>query len=218
MRCLSTGWNGGFTTTDAIYAYSVPTDWEHQDIEAYAASRDREVGFDGEGPSLFTAVDLEHLRGARAGPAEVFATVGLSNPASLPMDPNDAPESAMPDDDQPVAGTVNLVVGTTRSLDNAALANLLAVAVEAKAVTLVAQAGFPGTTTDAVVVASDPTGEQRSFSGSATEVGTATRACVREAVRASLASSYPNGEFPGSVEEAEHGVTTELKAEVFVIR
>jgi len=48
----------------------------------------------------------------------------------------------------------------------------------------------PGTTSDAVVVASDPDGDPATFSGSATRVGAATRACVREAVDAALDARY----------------------------
>ncbi|MDL0128532.1 adenosylcobinamide amidohydrolase CbiZ, partial [Halobacterium salinarum] len=106
----------------------------------------------------------------------------------------------------------NLVAATTRALDDAALSNLVAVAAEAKAATLLATAGFPGTTSDAVVVACDPGGETAPYSGSATPVGAATRACVREAVCASLDSR--DAASPDSVESAAHGTTTDVQAAV----
>jgi adenosylcobinamide hydrolase len=110
--------------------------------------------------------------------------------------------------DSPPTGTVNLVVVTDRALDDAGLAALLASSVEAKTATLLALTGFSGTTSDAIVVGCDPEGERAGFAGSATPIGTAARACVRDAVRGSLRSRYPDGEVPRSVEEAEYGVRT----------
>lgn len=117
----------------------------------------------------------------------------------------------------PEIGTVNVIVGTERDLAPGALANLLAVAVEAKTATLLAETGFPGTTSDAAIAACDPAGREMAFSGSATEVGSAARACVREAVRASLDARYEGApeSIPKSVAEADHGVVTDRHAEVF---
>lgn len=218
---LSTGWDGGRNRGPVAHAISVPEGWGGEDVAGYVAGRLDRAGFDGDGPTLLTGVDLEHARRAEAEPVEVVATAGVSNPAALPMDPAGGVEgsggqggSTSPRDGRAPAGTVNLVVGTTRALGAGALANLLAVAVEAKAATLVAQAGVPGTTTDAVVVASDPAGDPARYSGSATEVGAAARAAVREAVRASLSSRYPDGDVPDSVAAAEHGVRTTRVASV----
>ncbi|WP_256943833.1 adenosylcobinamide amidohydrolase, partial [Halobacterium hubeiense] len=158
-------------------------------------------------------VAQRHARGARRGPVEAVATVGVSNPAALPMDPEDG---ALPEEPEAVAGTVNVFVGTTRALDDAALANLVAVAAEAKTATLLETVGFPGTTTDAVVAACDPAGEPAAFSGSATRVGAAARACVRDAVRASYASRYADDDPPESVAAARHGVRTDVEGDVFV--
>ncbi|WP_256943949.1 adenosylcobinamide amidohydrolase, partial [Halobacterium hubeiense] len=167
----------------------------------------------GDEPVLFTGVAQRHARGARRGPVEAVATVGVSNPAALPMDPEDG---ALPEEPEAVAGTVNVFVGTTRALDDAALANLVAVAAEAKTATLLETVGFPGTTTDAVVAACDPAGEPAAFSGSATRVGAAARACVRDAVRASYASRYADDDPPESVAAARHGVRTDVEGDVFV--
>ncbi|ELZ02805.1 adenosylcobinamide amidohydrolase [Natrialba asiatica] len=192
------------------------------------------------GPALLTGVDIDDARGARCGSVTAYATAGISNPAALPMDPSggslsgresatelgstvtteenpDAGASTDADSSEPGTGTVNVIVSTTRELAPGALTNLLAVATEAKTATLLAETGFPGTTTDAVVVGHDPTGRRAEFSGSATAVGAATRACVREAVRASLRAHYRDAEFtlPSSVEGAAYGVSTEVEATVF---
>jgi len=215
-RWLSSGWAGGQRRADAAYNVSVSEGFDRTDLDAYLAERRERAGFAETGPALLTGVDLRHARGARCGPVEAVATAGLSNPAALPMDPageGDDPSTRSPHR----AGTVNVVVGTERSLADGALANLLAVAVEAKAATLLAATGFPGTTSDAAIAACDPAGERAAFSGSATEVGACARACVREAVAASLDSRYADGDaaLPASVADADHGVVTDRRAELF---
>lgn len=225
---LSTGWNGGRANGPAAYNVSVPEGWACDDgsIDAYVADRLESAGFEDSGPVLLTGVDLEHARGAVCGPVTVYATAGVSNPAALPMDPSGGvlPDGRLERGDESGRegtagiGTVNVVVGATRSLEPGALANLVAVAAEAKTATLLAATGFPGTTTDAIVVGHDPNGPPSEFSGSATAVGAATRACVREAVRASLRSRYDSGEtdasIPDSVVDAKYGVSTEVRSTV----
>ncbi len=215
---LSAGWNGGRTTADATAVISVPTEWGQTDLGQYAADRLDRAGVECNGPVLFTGVDVENGRGAQYGSVTAYATAGLSNPAALPMEPTGTTDSAdRPDDHGPTRGTVNVVVGTSRSLAAGALVNLIAVATEAKTATLIAETGFPGTTTDAIVAGHDPTGDSVTFSGSATDVGAATRACVREAVRAALEAHYDSADatLPASIEAATHGVETTERAAVF---
>ncbi|WP_336345733.1 adenosylcobinamide amidohydrolase [Halalkalicoccus ordinarius] len=212
-RWLSTGPSGGRHDGPVAYNVSVPDGWERTDLETYVAERRRVAGFEPAGPTLLTGVDLEHARGARCGPVEAVVTAGVSNPAALPMEPSG---EASVDEARGETGTVNVLLGTERALPAGAFANLVAIAAEAKAATLLAEVGVPGTTTDAVVVACDPAGERREFTGSATEVGAAARACVREAVAASLESRYADRERPTSVAGAEYGIETTERAEVFV--
>ncbi len=237
---LSTGWRGGQREADAAHWLTVPEGWDPEDLAAAVTDRLAVVGVDrADDPVLLTGVSIDHLRGARCGPVVAYATAGLSNPAALPMDPvggdlpsvGDRPDGGdlpaadgLPDGDVG-PGTVNVAVGTPLSLAPGALANLVAVAAEAKAATLLHHAGFPGTTTDAVLVAcdgcenpSEAAGDgdaPRAFSGSATRLGGATRACVRDAVAAALAARYEDGSPPASVEAADHGVSTDAPAEVF---
>lgn len=215
-RWLSTGPDGGFAEAAAAYNISVPEGFDRTDVAAYAAERRRRAGFGAAGPALLTGVDMRHVRGARLEPAVAYATAGLSNPAALPIEggPPGCGSTAGADDDGRPAGTVNILVGTTRALDPGAMATLLGVAVEAKTATLLAVTGFPGTTTDAAVVAADPDGDAARFAGSATAVGAGARACVRAAVRASLDARYDDTP-PESVADAEYGVVTAERAEVF---
>ena len=216
-RWLSTGFDGGERLADAAYNVTVEEPFDRTDLAAYAAERRAAAGFKPPGPTLLTGVSQRHARRARLGPIEAVATAGLSNPASLPVpgaeddfDSNDSDDSA----GRPRTGTVNLVVGTGRSLAPGGLETLLAVAVEAKATTLLGRTGFPGTTSDAAVVACDPSGERAAFAGSATEVGRAARVCVRDALLAALDSRYADGEIPESVAAADHGVVADGRARV----
>jgi adenosylcobinamide hydrolase len=221
---LSTGWEGGRCRADAAHSLTVPEGWEPADIGTDVAERLAAAGFERDGPVLLTGVDVGHARGARLGPVEVVATAGVSNPAALPV-PDPWEEAGSPATsvtvgttsgiEPPDPGTVNVVVGSQRALGESALANLLTVAAEAKAATLSALVGVPGTTSDAVVVATDPAGEPAEYSGSATEVGAAARACVRDAVSAALVARYPDREMPEDVDDARHGNVADEPASVF---
>jgi len=233
-RWLTTGFNGGERVANAAYNLTVPEGWGEagqRDLKAYATERVRDAklfaGGDaaGElGPALLTGVDQTHARVARLDGATVLATAGVSNPAVLPVcDTNQhqrsqAPSTAAP---SPGDGTVNLLVGVDRPLKPGALANLVAVTAEAKATTLLATVGVPGTTSDAVIVGCPPTEdapdrEPAAFSGAATPVGAAVRASVRDAIVASLRSRYGAdlADAPTSLTEATYGVLTDRSATV----
>jgi adenosylcobinamide hydrolase len=209
---LSTGWRGGRRTADAAHWVSVPEGWNPTDIGRDVTDRLAAAGVDwGDEPVLLTGVELDHARGARCGEVVAYATAGLSNPAALPMDPGGG---ALPEAEWQ-AGTVNVALGTECVLTEGALANLVAVAAEAKAATLLHHADYPGTTTDAVLVACGRDGTSRSYSGSATRIGSAARASVREAVAAALDARQGLDETPASVADAEHGIVTDVAATVF---
>ncbi|PSP82148.1 adenosylcobinamide amidohydrolase [Halobacteriales archaeon QS_4_69_225] len=183
---------GGAVTADAAYNLTVPEGFQRTDLAAYVAER---LGSPVSAPVLLTGVSQRHARGARRRSVAAVVTAGLSNPATLPM-PGEGSE------------------GTTRNLVAGAQVGLLATAVEAKTATLSATVGVTGTSSDAVVVGCDPAGETTRFAGSATAVGAAARVCVREALRASLASRYAGEPVPDP-SSAEHGVSTEETATVF---
>ena len=214
-RWLQTGLGGGLRRGDAAYNVTVPEGFSRTDLDDYVDGRLERAGFDDPGPALLTGVSMANARGARAGAVVAYATAGLSNPAALPMAPAGGASAPSLDGPPRHDGTVNLLVGTSRALDDGAFAELLATVVEAKAATLLDAAGVPGTTSDAVAVGSDPAGEPAPFCGSGTDVGADARACVREAVRAALRARYPEGDLPEGPEQAEYGTSTERRAEVF---
>ena len=225
-RWLSTGHAGGESRADAAYLLSVPEGWGDVDIAAYVDGRLDDAGFAAaaptSAPALLTGVSMRHARRARLDPVEVVATAGVNNPAALPVEGGPGVGGAERSEgsgsdvrpDRRHDGTVNVVVGTTRSLAPGALSNLLTVAAEAKAATLLARVGVPGTTSDAVVAGCDPDGETAAFSGSATPVGSAARVCVRDAVSAALASRYAHESPPASVDDAAYGVVSDARARV----
>ena len=199
-RWLSSGWDGGESVGDAAYNVTVPDGWPETDLASYVETRRTDAGFDAAGPTLLTGVTQEHARCARLGCVDTTPSTDDSDDTSS-------------DDTDPPLGTVNVVVGTTHALAPGALPNLLTVAAEAKAATLLSVTGVPGTTTDAVIAACDPDGSRSRFSGSATPVGRAARACVRDAVLASLGSRYADRDLP-TPEEAPYGVVTDVRATV----
>lgn len=209
-RWLSNGVDGGYASADAAHNLTVPDGFDRTDLAAYVAER---LGGDPAGPTLLTGVRQTHARGARYGPIEVVATAGVSNPAvlSIPGRPAAVPSDEPDGEFKP--GTVNIFVGTTRTLPDGGLAGLLATAVEAKTATLLERVGCTGTTSDAVVVGCAPDGEPAAFAGSATEIGNATRVCVRDAVRAALEARY-DGQ-PPTPESATYGSETAGSATVF---
>lgn len=211
-RWLSTGADAGRSTADAAYNITVPEGFDRTDVGAFVDGRLATAGF-APGPALLTGVAQRHARGARSGTVTAVATAGLSNPATLPMEPTG---DAGPTASDPPPGTVNVLLGTTRSLEAGRLAGLLAAAVEARTATLLATTGYTGTTSDAVVVGADPDGERAAFAGSATDLGADVRACVREAVRASLDARYADEGPPPSLDEASHGARIDRRAVPFV--
>jgi len=216
-RWLVTGQDGGYRDSDAAYNVTVPDGFARTDLAAYASERREAAGFDVAGPTLLTGVSMDHARCATAGPVTALATVGVSNPAALPIDPGDVTgrDGDAPDERGWRPGTVNLVVGTDRALSDGTLAELLATCVEAKAATLSTTAGVPGTTSDAAAVGCVPDGDPVEFAGSATGVGGAARACVRDAVRASFDARYADAHPPASVADAEYGVRTTRQTSVW---
>ena len=212
MEWLSTGFDGGRQQAEAVYNITVPDGWAETDLERYIDSRLADAGFDLPGPALLTGVEQRHARRAVLDPVEVIVTAGVSNPATLP--PGSPAETSPTESAAFHPGTINIIAGTTHALPPGALANLVAVITEAKAATLLRLTGFSGTTSDAVVVGTEPTGEQSQFSGSATAVGQAARACVRDALTAALGSRYETEPIPDSVEEADYGSSTTVQSTV----
>jgi TolA-binding protein len=88
---------------------------------------------------------------------------------------------------------------------------------ERKAATLLRSTDAPGTSSDALIIGCATHGPPVRFSGSITPVGAAVRACVRDAIAASLRSRYGSARPPGGT-DAAHGSTTSVRPTVASLR
>lgn len=188
---------------------TVPEEWNRTDLEVYVTERRARAGFETAGPGLLTGVEMDHAAAAELDGVRAIATVGLSNPATLPLKPNGNRPDGLESRGQGNPGTVNLVVRTDRRLSEGTLATLLGVVVEAKTSTLESLVGFSGTTSDAVAVGTARKGNPCEFAGSATPVGDATRAAVRRAIKGSFTSRYDD---PDAITAADSGIVTSRRA------
>jgi adenosylcobinamide hydrolase len=149
----STVYGGGLGMRRGFFVVEVHKNFSDDNPAAYLERFAPSEGLCG----FMTAATLpERLYRAAFGTVEVFATVGLTNPC-------------VPGDECTGWGTVNLAVVIRRPLGPEGLVNALATAVEAKAYALTKRCGYPGTTSDATLVAAYPGREM--YAGSATSVG-----------------------------------------------
>jgi len=142
-----------------------------EDFELYARALLEGLGITNRAAIFFTAVDISSMRHVEGRLVELYATVGLANPACI--------------GDRPTGGahTVNILVVSKTALSSRGLLDLYRTAAEAKATTLTARGlcgGKPslGTVSDAVLVAAPP-GDAH-YAGAATEVGAETSFLIYE--------------------------------------
>lgn len=144
------------------YAVFKQVDRYVEDFESYALMLLEGLGLLGKAAVFFTAVDVFSIRHASGRLADVYATIGLSNPACIGVG---IPSSGH---------TVNILVISKRPLSRRGLIDLYRTVAEAKAAVLTAEGicgGKPalGTTSDAILVAALPGDEN--YAGAATELG-----------------------------------------------
>lgn len=182
VRALSTTvLGGGLGERSWVVNAEVTLDYAHDDPAAHAASIAVDLGLTaGNGIGFLTAARVQDVSsGADAG-VTCDATVGISVPtwaaapdgASSPWEP----------------GTINLVCWVPAPLSDAALANALVTATEAKAQALL-EAGVPGTGTasDAVAICCPPGGIEP-YGGPRSEWGARLARAVHRAVAVGTAS------------------------------
>lgn len=187
VRALaSTVLGGGLGERSWIFNAEVPAEYHRPDPAAHAAEIAKELGLgDDPGIGFLTAAPVLDVVSAADGGARCDATVGLSTPTWAAA-ADGAWSSWQP-------GTINLVCWLPAPLADAALANAVATATEAKVQALV-EAGVPGTGTasDAIAVccprgASEPYGGPRSPWGA--RLARAVHAAVREGTARVLAGA-----------------------------
>jgi adenosylcobinamide hydrolase len=164
FRAASTGINGGIADVTTVLNHTVPRDFDDdppRHLDLLAARH----GLSGEYFGLLTAVDMRHLCVLQYDFVTVCITAGVTNPTP-PVD--DAPH------------TINIIVYSREGMCDAALLEAIITTTGAKAQALHDLGyDFPGTTTDAVVVACERNAAPvHTYAGTLTEVGQRVHAAV----------------------------------------
>jgi adenosylcobinamide amidohydrolase len=189
MRVLATTvLGGGLGERSWLLNAEVVLGYHHDDPATHAASIADELGLVGDGVGFLTAARVRDVCSGEDGGARCDATVGLSVPTWAA-----APDGAW---SEWVPGTINLVCWVPVPLGDAALANALATATEAKTQALF-EAGVPGTGTasDAVAVCCPPGGTEV-YGGPRSVWGARLARAVHGAVAAGTARFLAGGLAP----------------------
>ncbi len=171
---------GGIGPRSWVCNAEVTLDYDHDDPSAHVAAIARELGLaEGLGVGLLTAAKVRDVASCDDGGVTCDATVGVSVPTWAA-----AHDTAVAATWRP--GTVNLVCHVPAPLSDAALANAVITATEAKTQAFL-EMGLPGTGTasDAVVVCCPPGGDER-YGGPRSEWGARLARAVHVAVRTGL--------------------------------
>ena len=173
FEALSSGVDGGRRAVNYILNIQVPHDFSHDDpksyIEGVAASMTLEGGY----LALLTAVEMKNVRILSDACVTVFVTAGLTNPSPF--------------------GTINIIIISSETLSEGAIAGTIITATEAKTRALIDKGlEFTGTTSDAVIVAYENNGEGEPilYSGPATPFGNRVAKLVRLGVKEALKAHY----------------------------
>lgn len=176
LAISSAALGGGLGTRHWVFNMTVPSGYDRPDPEVHLADTAGQLGLDGEGVGLMTAVDVGERVTTVDGGVEVTATVGLGSPGWAA-----APDGYL----RPAPGTVNIVALLPVRLADAALVNAVLTATEAKVQALV-ELGIPatGTPSDAICIACPPDGEPAPYGGPRSAWGARLARAVYRAVRA----------------------------------
>lgn len=187
VRALATTvMGGGLGDRSWIVNAEVPLDYHHEDPSAHVASIAADLGLTGsDGIGFLTAARVGDVTSTDDHGASCDATVGISVPTW----------AAAPDGDWSrwAPGTINLVCWVPAPLSDAALANAIVTATEAK-VQALHEAGVPGTGTasDAVAVCC-PAGGTEAYGGPRSAWGARLARAVHEAVALGTARFLAGG-------------------------
>jgi len=173
FEALSSGVDGGRRAVKNILNIQVPHDFSHDDPKSYIDGIAASMRLEGGYVALLTAVEMKNVQILSDACVTVFVTAGLTNPSSF--------------------GTINIIVTSSLPLSEGAIAGTIITATEAKAHALFDKGfHFTGTTSDAIVVAYEKTGEGKPvlYSGPATAFGRRVAKLVRLGVKDALKAHY----------------------------
>ncbi|NLA38805.1 MAG: hypothetical protein GX882_05385 [Methanomicrobiales archaeon] len=171
FRAASTGVRGGIADVTTILNNTVPRDFD-SDPARYIDLLLARHGLSREHFSLLTAVDMLHLCVLQYDFITAFITAGVTNPTAPPTAPH----------------TINIIVHSREGMSDAALLETIITVTGAKAQALHGLGyDFPGTTTDAVVVACERGAGIHTYAGTLTEVGRRVHAAILHGIPEALA-------------------------------
>jgi adenosylcobinamide hydrolase len=173
FEALSSGVDGGRRAVKNILNIQVPYDFSHDDPKSYIEKIAASMGLDRDYFALLTAVEMKNVQILSDVCVTVFVTAGLTNPSSF--------------------GTINIIVISSETLSEGAIATTIITATEAKARALIDKGlQFTGTTSDAVVVAYEKSseGELILYGGPATPFGSRVAKLVRLGVKQALKAHH----------------------------
>jgi adenosylcobinamide hydrolase len=173
FEALSSGVDGGRRAVNNILNIQVPHDFSHDDPKSYVDGMAASLTLEGDCLALLTAVEMKNVRILSDACVTVFVTAGLTNPSSF--------------------GTINIIVISSETLSEGAIAGTIITATEAKTRALLDKGlQFTGTTSDAVIVAYEKSSENEPilYSGPATPLGSRVAKLVRLAVKEALKAHY----------------------------
>ena len=185
LALSSAPYGGGWGERHWILAAQVGDGYHRTDPAGHLAGLARDLGLDGPGIGMLTAVDVRLVTVSREAGVAAAATVGLTHPSWAAAPDADAPDAGPATGSPGGAGTVNIVAVLDRRLSGAALVNAVMTVTEAKSQALW-EAGLAGTGTpsDAVAVLCAPSGPAEAFGGPRSRYGSRLARAVHRAVLA----------------------------------
>ena len=173
FEALSSGVDGGRRAVQNILNIQVHHNFSHDDPKSYIEEIAASLKLEGDYVALLTAVEMKNVQILSDACVTVFVTAGLTNPSSF--------------------GTINIIVISSATLSEGAIAGTIITATEAKAHALVDKGlHFTGTTSDAIIVAYENSREDGLilYSGPATAFGRRVAKLVRLGVKEALKAHY----------------------------
>ncbi|PRW62451.1 adenosylcobinamide amidohydrolase [Actinopolyspora mortivallis] len=188
LAVSSAVYGGGLGTRHWVLNATVPSGYDRSDPEGHVAELAGELGLDGVGSGLLTAVDVRHEVTATESGIRAGVTTGVGQPVWAAHEGADTPSEVH------VPGTINAVCFCPVRLKESALVNLVSTVAEAKTQALV-EAGVPGTgtCTDATVVVCPADGDPEPYGGPRSAVGAPLARAVHRAVSEGLRVDGPGG-------------------------
>ncbi|ASU77589.1 adenosylcobinamide amidohydrolase [Actinopolyspora erythraea] len=188
LAVSSGSYGGGLGTRRWVLNATVPSGYDRPDPAAHVAEMADELGLEGPGTGLLTAVDVRHEVTAAEAGVRASVTTGVGYPVWAAHDAADTSHLVR----GYTPGTINAVCFLPVRLSESALVNLVATVAEAKAQALL-EAGVAGTgtCTDATVVLCPPDGEPEPYGGPRSVIGAPLARVVHRAVSEGLRVTNP---------------------------